>query len=166
MLELQINDHHFYQIHHREGKLWLDDQPVELQPTYSSSYVREFRVGNRAFRAVFLSWDPEQQLLRLRINGKPVSMKIRTLEAQLLERIGVERTSRLQVSELKAPMPGLVRKIHVAAGDAIQANQHLITLEAMKMENVLKAPGDGTIAEVLVSPNATVEKNETLLRFA
>jgi biotin carboxyl carrier protein len=165
MIEVHIGEEQSYAVSRLGDTLWLNGQPFQLAYEQADEFVREFRLGNRRFRAVFQGWDAETQTLRLRINGKTTELRIRTLEDRLLERIGVERKSRLQVSELKAPMPGLVRQIYVSAGDVIQANDPLITLEAMKMENVLRAPGEGKIAEVLVSPNAPVEKNETLLRF-
>jgi 3-methylcrotonyl-CoA carboxylase alpha subunit len=47
-----------------------------------------------------------------------------------------------------APMPGLVRSVNVAVGDAVKAGDRLAVLEAMKMEHVLRAPRDGVVAEV------------------
>ncbi len=64
-----------------------------------------------------------------------------------------------------APMPGLVKSIHVAVGDAVEAGQRLAVLEAMKMEHALKAPGPGQVAEVLTEAGAQVEAGAPLFRF-
>ena len=67
---------------------------------------------------------------------------------------------------LRAPMPGLVVKVHVQPGQEVVAGASLVALEAMKMENELKARGPGVVAEVLVAPGETVEKGTILVTFA
>ena len=62
-----------------------------------------------------------------------------------------------------APMPGRVVKVLVAAGDAVAARQGLVVVEAMKMENELRAPRAGTVAEVRVREGAPVEANVVLV---
>lgn len=66
---------------------------------------------------------------------------------------------------LKAPMPGLVLRILVAAGDSVAAGTPLLALEAMKMENELKAAGPGVVSSVLVRAGEAVEKGQRLLEF-
>ena len=62
-----------------------------------------------------------------------------------------------------APMPGLVLKVEVEVGQAVKAGQGVVIVEAMKMENELKAPADGVVAKILVQERQTVEKGATLL---
>lgn len=62
-----------------------------------------------------------------------------------------------------APMPGLVVRVLVEPGDAVRAGQGVVIVEAMKMENELKAPADGTVARIDVQPGKTVEKGTTLV---
>ena len=64
---------------------------------------------------------------------------------------------------LKAPMPGKVVKVLVAAGDTVQQGQGLIVVEAMKMENELKSPKDGVVSEVAASEGQAVESGAKLL---
>jgi 3-methylcrotonyl-CoA carboxylase alpha subunit len=64
-----------------------------------------------------------------------------------------------------SPMPGLVRRVHVAAGDSVVRGAPLAVLEAMKMEHVLTAARDGRVAEVLVSEGAQVEAGAPLIRL-
>ena len=70
-------------------------------------------------------------------------------------------TSRL----VRSPMPGLIISVGVAAGQDVKAGQELCVLEAMKMENVLRAERDGTIAEVTIQPRDTVAADQVLLTF-
>ena len=64
---------------------------------------------------------------------------------------------------LKAPMPGLVVRVQVEAGQSVAAGAPLVVLEAMKMENQLKAPAPGVVAEVKVVAGAAVEKGQVLV---
>ena len=66
---------------------------------------------------------------------------------------------------VEAPMPGLVRSVAVAAGDAVSEGDRLAVLEAMKMEHVLRAPRDGVVAEVLAEAGAQVEAGAALVRL-
>lgn len=64
---------------------------------------------------------------------------------------------------LVSPMPGRVVKVLVAPGDAVTARQGLVVVEAMKMENELRAPSAGTVTEVRVHEGMTVEAQTVLV---
>ncbi len=66
---------------------------------------------------------------------------------------------------LKAPMPGMVMKVHVEPGQQVATGASLVTLEAMKMENDLRATGVGVVDKVGVAPGQTVEKGAILVTF-
>ncbi|RFP89746.1 acetyl/propionyl/methylcrotonyl-CoA carboxylase subunit alpha [Rhodobacteraceae bacterium 63075] len=66
---------------------------------------------------------------------------------------------------VEAPMPGLVKEVFVAAGEAVSAGQKIAVLEAMKMEHALLAPRDGTVAEVLAEAGAQVDAGAALVRL-
>jgi biotin carboxyl carrier protein len=67
---------------------------------------------------------------------------------------------------VKSPMPGRVVKVLVAKGDKVQAGQGLLVLEAMKMENEVKAKAAGTVTEVHVTTGSAVEGNAKLVTLA
>lgn len=66
-------------------------------------------------------------------------------------------------SDVKAPMPGLVVRLDVVVGQSVTKGQGILILEAMKMENEIKAPVNGTITNIMVSEKQSVEKNAILL---
>ena len=68
--------------------------------------------------------------------------------------------------ELRAPMPGLLKAVHVKEGDQVAAAAPLATLEAMKMENELLAPSAGRIAKVRATAGAKVEAGAVLIVIA
>ena len=65
--------------------------------------------------------------------------------------------------EVRAPMPGLLKRVHVIEGAAVEAGDALVTLEAMKMENELRAPHAGTIDQVAVAEGTKVDSGALLL---
>ena len=64
---------------------------------------------------------------------------------------------------VKAPMPGNIMKVNVKVGDAVKKGDVLCVLEAMKMENEIFAPADGTVASVEVAQGATVSTDAVLV---
>jgi biotin carboxyl carrier protein len=65
--------------------------------------------------------------------------------------------------EIAASMPGKVIRVLVAAGDAVEEGQGLVVVEAMKMQNEMKSPKAGRVAEVRARPDATVGAGEVLI---
>jgi biotin carboxyl carrier protein len=102
--------------------------------------------------------------LRLDIGGRDVSASVVDERALRASRGAVGlRTGRI---ELRAPMPGLLKAVHVKEGDRVEADAPLATLEAMKMENELLAPSAGRIAKVRAAAGAKVEAGAVLIVIA
>ncbi len=74
-----------------------------------------------------------------------------------------EKISAAGPVEIRAQMPGKVIKLLVTPGDRVEAGQGVIVIEAMKMQNEMKAPKDGIIGRVLVEEGGTVAAGETLV---
>ena len=68
--------------------------------------------------------------------------------------------------EVRAPMPGSIVSMNVAAGDAVELGQTLCVLDAMKMNNLIRAPRAGTIAEVHAAVGQQVQYGDLLITFA
>ena len=97
--------------------------------------------------------------------GKEIPAQIEDYNlAQLRKTAGLAAGGAVE-TKLHAPMPGLVVGLKVAVGDVVTKNQPLLIIEAMKMENVLKAKADGTVKAIVVNPGQSVEKGETLIEF-
>ena len=119
--------------------------------------------------------------MRVRVDGRPVEASVRRVGTDLVvERNGTSRAFRVRDprapalgrrreatdstrGELHAPMPGLVVDILVRAGDAVEAGQPVVVVEAMKMQNALTAPLKGKVASVVVQPGTAVESGQLLL---
>ena len=66
---------------------------------------------------------------------------------------------------LEAPMPGVVTKVMVVAGDEVSRGQPLVALEAMKMEHLIRAPRDGRVKRVQASPGQMVQAGAELVEL-
>jgi propionyl-CoA carboxylase alpha chain len=110
--------------------------------------------------------DPCSEGYRLSHGGIEVTALVRTRKAaEYAARIPEKAppdTSRFLIS----PMPGLIVSIAVDRGEPVKAGQELLILEAMKMENVLRAERDGVVEDVRVAPGASVAADEVLIAFA
>ena len=84
--------------------------------------------------------------------------------AQMRKMAGLN-TSTLVEKTFKAPMPGLVLEARVEPGQKVKPGQPLVVIEAMKMENILKAKAPAVIKSVNVSPKTSVEKGDVLIEF-
>jgi len=109
--------------------------------------------------------DAKSKKHQLKINGKVVEVQLEDKYDELLKKLGMDAASSQKVGDLKAPMPGLVVNIPVAEGDVIKKGDVLLILEAMKMENALKALADATVKKIMVKTGQAVEKNQVLIQL-
>ena len=112
-----------------------------------------------------LSVDKSNKTVTLLYNNQKYIAKITEPLDDLLKSMGLENALTQKISEIKAPMPGLVLNISVNIGDSVEANQKILTLEAMKMENAIKSPTAGVVASIDVKAGQAVDKNQVLIRF-
>ena len=100
--------------------------------------------------------------LIVHVNGVAVPVTIVDRRRRRREGSG-EGGDDAQPQVIVAPMPGRIVKVLVQPGEAVQARQGLVIVEAMKMENELRSPRSGTVAEVRVREGASVEANAVLV---
>jgi biotin carboxyl carrier protein len=109
------------------------------------------RIAGRSHEVTVLTSDP----LRLLVDGTEVEASALDERAAAAARSATG--ARGGRHELRAPMPGLLKKVHVAEGDVVERDTPLMTLEAMKMENELLAPTRGRIVRLAVGAGTKVE---------
>lgn len=111
------------------------------------------------------SLDMETKTLQIRSRGKIYNVKIKDQLDHLISNLGLEVDDQGADSDVTAPMPGLVLDLFVKTGDEVEADDQLLILEAMKMENVIKAPGKGIVDEVKIEKGDGVEKGQVMVTF-
>jgi len=97
------------------------------------------------------------------VNASALNLSIRTsLESKAYKLLNSAQSGKEKVTNIKSPMPGLVLKINKTVGDPVSKGETVLILEAMKMENEIKAPVDGLISGFFVQQGKPVEKNINL----
>lgn len=117
-------------------------------------------VKGRSFSISVSGSDQDRSFL---VNGKLVTVVVESERSRMLRKLNAGSGDERGALEIRAPMPALVSSVPVNVGDAVKAGQGLIILEAMKMENEIKAHRNGIVEKVLVSKGKSVEKGELLL---
>ncbi len=141
--------------------------PIELAPASASpavaSPVRSVRIGGRSLR-VLPRRDAEGRWW-LEVEGHRVSALVLDRGQEAVRRARKASGAGSGPTALRAPMPGLVVRVEVAPGDEVQAGQGIVIVEAMKMENELKAAAPGVVRAVHVEAGNAVEKDTVLVEF-
>lgn len=101
--------------------------------------------------------------------GSPVTVSVGAGEYEVtltdpkhLRGAGVAHGADAARAQVVAPMPGKVVRVLVEAGQQVEAGQGVVVVEAMKMQNELKSPKGGTVAELRAEPGATVNAGDVL----
>ncbi|KZE32386.1 acetyl/propionyl/methylcrotonyl-CoA carboxylase subunit alpha [Chelatococcus daeguensis] len=136
--------------------------------------------------AVASSWRPGEPVWHGRVDGKAIAVQVRPIlngvalahagtatEARVYTRreaelaaLMPEKVAADTSKQLLCPMPGLVKAIAVAEGQEVKAGETLAIVEAMKMENVLKAERDGTVATIHAKEGDSLAVDAVILEFA
>jgi acetyl/propionyl-CoA carboxylase alpha subunit len=110
-------------------------------------------------------YDIDGKSYKIKVGGYSYQVTVKDELDILVENLGFNKALTSTIKNVKAPMPGLVLDILVKAGDQIKKGDSLLILEAMKMENILKAEGDGEIQSIEVVKGDKVEKNQELIKL-
>jgi pyruvate carboxylase subunit B len=125
--------------------------------------VRLVRIGDRVHRVV-VQRRAGRGLYTLWLDGHRYEVEALDERSRAIRDL-TAATAPTGPAPLVAPMPGLVVRVRVEPGDAVEAGQGLVVMEAMKMENELRAPAPGRVKAVLVAPGMPVEKGAVLVEL-
>ncbi len=140
---------------------------TEFQADILSVDENSFHIlkDNKSYNIEVLDINTEEKKAKLKINGQNFSVHAMSELDILLKEMGMDNLSTKKIKELRAPMPGLVIDIPVSEGDEINEGDKLLVLEAMKMENNLKAEANSKVKTIKCKKGQAVEKNEVLIVF-
>ncbi|MBI1836961.1 MAG: biotin/lipoyl-binding protein [Flavobacteriia bacterium] len=121
--------------------------------------------NGKDFFGEILEEKSEDHRLKIKINHRVFEVKKKGELDELIAALGLDVPKIRKLKELQAPMPGRIVNIAVNVGDELNVGDEILSLEAMKMENVLKAEGVGTVKAILIESNQVVEKGAVLIEF-
>ncbi len=144
----------------------------------------DVQIGDQTLR-VESNWTPGDPLARLTVDGTPLVLKIgkvsggfrvryrgadlkvhvRTPRQAELAALMLEKVAPDTSKFLLCPMPGLIVKVDVAEGDEVQEGQALCTVEAMKLENILRAERKGVVKKINADAGASLAVDDVIMEF-
>jgi biotin carboxyl carrier protein len=133
--------------------------PLVIQKINNCYYL--LKIHNRIIPVSVMTNGNEN--LRLFTNGSYFDTTVRSKLKEFANSLMGDINARNGMIYLKAPMPGMILKIHRKVGDNIKRGDPLIILEAMKMENEIKSPADGVLKEIFIQKGKSIEKDENIL---
>jgi len=165
MLQISVNEKEAYSVTNEGGEWLIDgakvDCDIQLQPNGLVSIL----YNNKSYTATIEAIDTKAKTMTLSVEGNLQQVSISEPMDQLLASMGMDLKAMQKAEPVKAPMPGMILKILVEPGQQIAKGDGLLILEAMKMENVLKASVDATVKSVNVKEQTAVEKGAVLIEL-
>jgi propionyl-CoA carboxylase alpha chain len=170
----------------RRRAVWLGDQETALEVGRENGAIAVFFTGAKRIRKLLVSdWKPGEPLWSGTIDGRPLAVQVRTIpNGFALAYRGVETKAYVYTEREAAyarlmpvkqaadtgkrvlcPMPGLVVSIAVKEGQEVKAGETVAVVEAMKMENVLRAEIDGVVKKINVKPGESLAVDAVILEF-
>lgn len=139
----------------------IDDRPIEIdfrrqRSGGASSLLMNHRSISAVVEEVGDYWD-------VLIAGELYAVKVQDERAYRLEHMRSSGPGMSGEATVTSPMPGIVIAVPVSVGDMVRHGDKVVILESMKMENELRAPCDGMVSHIHVSPGASVEKDQPLV---
>jgi biotin carboxyl carrier protein len=140
----------------------VDGRPAEVSLAHADGTpVRGLRVGAETYRLVADRRASGRWKVHLR--GRALDVDVVDERTQAIRDMTGAGTAPLGPRPIVAPMPGMVVKVEVAVGDVVREGQGMVIVEAMKMENELRASGPGRVTRVHVQRGQAVEKDQVLV---
>lgn len=167
MYRSTVNNQHEYEVvPGNNGQTTVNGQVLSPDMVEIRQGLFHIILNGVSTEAEVVSADYTEKVFHIRVNGNTYKVQVADRYDALLREMGMDMAKSRKVSEMKAPMPGLVSEVAVTEGQALKKGDKVLVLEAMKMENILKAPDDAVVKKVHVVKGNTVEKNAVLITFA
>ena len=143
----------------------IDGKPFPADVIEYSNGKFHILLNNRSYNAEILSHDKETKSFSILVGKSVINVQLKDRYDELLLQMGIDETSSKKVNNIVAPMPGMVLQVMVENNQEIKKGDAIVVLEAMKMENILKAPGDGIVKKIHVIKGDKVEKNQVMVNL-
>ena len=163
MLYINVNNKYNFELNRTQGTLLVNNKPVNID--ISSINDTKWHVINnfKSYNVELISFSKEEKIGCFRINGNLYHINAKDGFDILLDKLGINYANTTRLTEVKAPMPGMVLHVFVTNGMEVKKGDNLFTLEAMKMENIIKSTTDLVVKSVKIKPGDKVEKNQVLI---
>ena len=165
MYQIEVNNKYNFGVIIENEQIKIDNDIIQLDQINLNKNSSHVLYQNKSYTIEIVEFVKEDKTAIVKVNGNIYTLKIKDQFDQLLKKLGLDNLAVSKIQQVKAPMPGLVLNVLVVEGDEVKKGDNLLVLEAMKMENMIKSPTDGTIKKVEIKKSDKVEKNQLLVSF-
>lgn len=155
-----------HEVELRDTDVIIDGEVVTAEMRHvAGTMLRRLTVNGAAYRVVATSAEARGEW-QLQLNGEQVEVAVVDERTRAIRALTAHSAGPQGPKPVKAPMPGMIVRVEVEVGQQIKAGQGVVIIEAMKMENELKADAPGVVSRILAQPGTAVEKGAVLVEFA
>ncbi|MDB5090016.1 MAG: acetyl-CoA carboxylase biotin carboxyl carrier protein subunit [Mucilaginibacter sp.] len=165
MLQVKANDKYSYDITKDGDALFINGEKINADIRQLNSSTFHVINNLQSYNVEVVNFNIAEKTAEIKVNNNTYTVTAKDQFDILLDKLGLSSLNAAKVSEVKAPMPGMVLKVFVTEGMEIKKGDNLFVLEAMKMENIIKASADVVVKTVKIKPGDKVEKGQVLLMF-
>lgn len=143
----------------------LDGQSFDVDAKLMKSHIVSALIDNHSYDVDVEKQSPEplDGRLAVRVRGRVVRFEMLDERRKKMKEAQSSRFEHAGAAVVSSPMPGKVMKILVGEGEEVKEGQGVIVVEAMKMENELKAPKAGTVSSIKVKEGDAVESGKPMI---
>ena len=164
-----------YKVFYKEDnahEIELDEQQIKIDGKATDIDLvklldNKFHIlqNHKSYNIEVLHTDYNLKRFSIKVNNNIYDLNLQTELDILLETMGMSAAGDEKMDNVKAPMPGLVLDVLVEIGQAVKKGDNLLILEAMKMENIIKASGNGIVKSIKINKKDAVEKGQLLIEM-
>ena len=165
MYKVKVNNQHDFNFEKTQNVWQLNGNDITFDMIEINKTSFHVLKNNKSYNVEIVNHNIAEKSFQIKVNQTIYNLTVKDKYDELLRELGLDKLMTSKVSNIKAPMPGLVLNILVEEGQEIKKGDALIVLEAMKMENILKSPADGKIKKIPVNKGIAVEKGQVLIEF-
>jgi biotin carboxyl carrier protein len=166
MYKIKVNGKYNYDIDKAGERLLINADKIDADIRQLSHSAWHIIKAMQSYNVEVVNFNSADKTAEIKVNNHIYTVTAKDQFDLLLDKMGLSNLVNAKVSELKAPMPGMVLNVFVTEGAEIKKGDNLFILEAMKMENIIKSPDDVVVKTVKIKPGDKVEKGQVLLQFS
>jgi biotin carboxyl carrier protein len=165
MYKVNVNGKYNFEVDKNGQGLLINGNNIEADVAQLNATSWHIINNLQSHNVEVISFDGQEKIAEIKVNNNIYRVTAKDQFDILLDKLGLSGLNSTKVSEIKAPMPGMVLKVFVDAGAEVKKGDNLFILEAMKMENIIKAPADVVVKTIKIKAGDKVEKGQILMLF-
>jgi biotin carboxyl carrier protein len=165
MHQLKVNANFDFETERLGDDLLINKNKAIADIKHIGNGIYHIIENNYSYNVDVVLFNSTDKTAEIKVNNNIYTITAKDQFDILLDKLGLSTLNGTRVSEIKAPMPGMVLKVFATEGEEIKKGDNLFVLEAMKMENIIKSPADVIIKKIKIKPGDKVEKGQILIEF-